>query len=464
MTKRRIISFIVGAAISVQALSCLAASADQDRQTGTLIISVFNEDEGGYFTEDMDFSLVGGPECPPGTGGTLYYGSFNTSETNPYMNEEFTSHSDYTYTILPVGKCLDGYQYMLDWTYQEPSFTFDTGANKKVELYMKKHYYAIRSENISVTTHGQEVMDQVDAVGAAIDSVINSREFMHLSSVQRVNATDALLEGLCDIGMIKDYCFNDEDKTMEFTYNCGVKGTLRPCVFLQRGDDTSEIKPPKRAAHDINYDGSFAISDLVSLQNWLIKSENAPYINWQAADFCKDGRIDIFDLLLMKKNLLEKTDLADAASYDFEAQYFRTNGHGAEYYPQKTFVTDRAGLDSYIEATKDNYNLGSRKDGNSFGSEAGFAEAAEKYTDEWFETHNLLIVLTEESSGSNRHNVTELTDKYVNIERLLTPAGTCDMAQWHILIETDKSFDISDKQFGVVFTKNMTENMRYCGY
>lgn len=460
MTKNKIISFIIGAAVSVQALAGLAASADQDSRIGSLIISVYNEDDGGYFREDMDFQLVGGTECGPGMGGTLFFGGFNTSETNPYIEENFTSHSDYTYTVLYVGKDLDGYNYMLDWSYQEPSFTFDNGANKKVELYMKKSYYIVSSENVSVTTHGQDTVDQRDSVCTAVYSVINSREFMRLNSVQRVNAVDALLEGLCDIGMIKDYRYNDEDKTMEFTYNFGVTGTLKSCVFLGSGNDLNDIQAPRRAAHDINYDGSFAISDLVSLQNWLIKSDKSSYINCQAADFCKDGKIDIFDLLLMKKMLLQKTDLTDAVSYDFEAQYLRTNGHGAEYYPQKAFVTDRAGLDSYIEATKDNYDLRSKKD-NPFGSELGFADAAEKYTNEWFETHNLLIVLTQEPSGSNRHEVTELTDKYVNIDRLLPSVGSCDMAQWHILIETDKSFDISDKQFGVVFTEKRTDDTVY---
>ena len=50
---------------------------------------------------------------------------------------------------------------------------------------------------------------------------------------------------------------------------------------------------------DANADGSFDISDLVMLQNWLLTAGDLT--DWQAADLCEDGRIDVFDLVMMKR-------------------------------------------------------------------------------------------------------------------------------------------------------------------
>ena len=58
--------------------------------------------------------------------------------------------------------------------------------------------------------------------------------------------------------------------------------------------------------YDVNEDGIFTVADVVTLQNWLLADPNAKIENWKAADLCKDNRIDTYDLLLMKKELLNK--------------------------------------------------------------------------------------------------------------------------------------------------------------
>ena len=57
---------------------------------------------------------------------------------------------------------------------------------------------------------------------------------------------------------------------------------------------------------DANDDGLFNIADVVSLQKWLLNAPDAELYNWTAADLCMDGKLDVFDLTLMKKALLEK--------------------------------------------------------------------------------------------------------------------------------------------------------------
>ncbi len=55
---------------------------------------------------------------------------------------------------------------------------------------------------------------------------------------------------------------------------------------------------------DVNADGEFNVSDLVLLQKWLLAVPGTKLADWKAADLCKDGRLDVFDLCLMRKALL----------------------------------------------------------------------------------------------------------------------------------------------------------------
>ena len=46
--------------------------------------------------------------------------------------------------------------------------------------------------------------------------------------------------------------------------------------------------------------------DVVLLQKWLLAVPNTRLNNWKAADLCKDDKLDVFDLCLMKRELLQK--------------------------------------------------------------------------------------------------------------------------------------------------------------
>jgi hypothetical protein len=47
------------------------------------------------------------------------------------------------------------------------------------------------------------------------------------------------------------------------------------------------------------------VSDLVLLQRWLLAAPDAELANWQAGDLCEDNRLDVFDLCLMRRMLVE---------------------------------------------------------------------------------------------------------------------------------------------------------------
>ncbi|MDE6035925.1 MAG: dockerin type I repeat-containing protein [Ruminococcus sp.] len=54
---------------------------------------------------------------------------------------------------------------------------------------------------------------------------------------------------------------------------------------------------------DANGDGKFTVADVSLFQNWII-GKDVTLNNYQAVDFCEDGVLDIFDLSMMKKELL----------------------------------------------------------------------------------------------------------------------------------------------------------------
>lgn len=60
-----------------------------------------------------------------------------------------------------------------------------------------------------------------------------------------------------------------------------------------------------RISGDINADGVFDISDVIFLQKWLLAVPDTELNNWHAADFYNDHVLNVFDLCLMKQELLK---------------------------------------------------------------------------------------------------------------------------------------------------------------
>lgn len=144
-----------------------------------------------------------------------------------------------------------------------------------------------------------------------------------------------------------------------------------------------------------------------------------------------------------------------AKDLDVNVQYIRTNGYDPDVtYPQAFIVSNREELESYYEKAKDKYDL-KRKEYPYSDETIGFLDAIDKYDVKFFEEHCLMIILLEEGSGSVRHEVTSVTaypsilDRVADfikpsIKRIVPEVGTCDMAEWHILIEMDREYAFAD--------------------
>ncbi|MBQ6019220.1 MAG: dockerin type I repeat-containing protein [Clostridia bacterium] len=141
---------------------------------------------------------------------------------------------------------------------------------------------------------------------------------------------------------------------------------------------------------------------------------------------------------------IEPTTASPTVPVAFEAQYIRTNGGYAENvsYPVVTTIKNRAELDAYYEKYKGTYDL-ERHERVYADTTIGFLDACDKYDDAFFAKNDLILVLTEEPSGSIRHLVRSVkTDDFggveIVIERGLPSVGTDDMAEWHIMVSLAK--------------------------
>ena len=143
----------------------------------------------------------------------------------------------------------------------------------------------------------------------------------------------------------------------------------------------------------------------------------------------------------------------------FEAQYIRTDGyHEGQIYPQVRVIRSVRELQAYYEANQDRYNLERREDPAS-DSTIGFLNACDRYDETYFEDRVLVMVLLEEGSGSVRHWIEKvlLTEDggkpalVVDIEVLVPEICTCDMAEWHILIEPEAGVDVEEENITVLY-------------
>ncbi len=82
------------------------------------------------------------------------------------------------------------------------------------------------------------------------------------------------------------------------------------CIPLKAGEAqplwTPSVKAisewtPQTIEGDVNADGVFNVADIVALQKWLLQMKDAELVDCMAADLCKDGKINGFDLAVMKR-------------------------------------------------------------------------------------------------------------------------------------------------------------------
>lgn len=85
--------------------------------------------------------------------------------------------------------------------------------------------------------------------------------------------------------------------SVKFTYNKDTSAIIN-IEYLNLIENVHKVKG------DVNADGVFNISDVVIMQKWLLAVPDAKLADWKEGDLCEDDRLNVFDLCLMKRELI----------------------------------------------------------------------------------------------------------------------------------------------------------------
>ena len=109
-----------------------------------------------------------------------------------------------------------------------------------------------------------------------------------------------------DFGTLIDGKFYDKVKVEEDTVIHGYADSTAQ-AYAEKYDRRFALIEDSAVKGDVNADGLFSVSDAVVFQKWLLGTPDAELSSWETADLCKDGKLDFFDLCMMKKLLTEQT-------------------------------------------------------------------------------------------------------------------------------------------------------------
>lgn len=86
----------------------------------------------------------------------------------------------------------------------------------------------------------------------------------------------------------------------------GICNTDYFCIMQQAVPRSSyhDEKVEWKCLGDVNGDKVFGIADMLILKKWLAGASDAAIPDWTTADLCRDGRIDVFDLCMLRKQLI----------------------------------------------------------------------------------------------------------------------------------------------------------------
>lgn len=93
-----------------------------------------------------------------------------------------------------------------------------------------------------------------------------------------------------------------------FDINCVIYGYYGTETERYTNEWGLNFVPLEYTKGDVNFDGEFSIADIVTLQKWLLNEPNTKLSYWKAADLCEDDKLNVFDLCLMKRALIENSN------------------------------------------------------------------------------------------------------------------------------------------------------------
>lgn len=113
-------------------------------------------------------------------------------------------------------------------------------------------------------------------------------------------------------------------------------------------------------------------------------------------------------------------------------------------FPYVVVIRSKNELEKYHSDNSSVWNFDSEYDGKS-----SFDDETSVYDEEYFKDNALILVATEEGSGSFYYTDAHIDGNAVNITKVTPEVFTCDMAYWHIIIETGKDSPVLDGKINV---------------
>lgn len=210
-------------------------------------------------------------------------------------------------------------------------------------LYWGKHSIQCFVKNYTVHDKVIQFMKDNEIAETLVDVIVSPEYDFHAAdggqrSYEEVNTVVAdeyisLKNYLNDSGMLSNiYLTTKQDKTYpDVSYTCveiyvktqedanALKVYMTESSYWQDvveitvksdlsrdTDSTIHNKAYVCLAGDSNDDGQFGISDVIKLQKYLLAADTICERQWYASDLTDDGTVNVFDLCLSKRNLINR--------------------------------------------------------------------------------------------------------------------------------------------------------------
>ena len=173
-----------------------------------------------------------------------------------------------------------------------PSYTTTAAVEENTTPTEKQEYYSIYIDKLPTKTVYQ-IGEELDITGTKIYGSYTDGEF-----VGDIFSTD--LARYPENGMMS-LDTSEFDNTKAGTYTIYVHyGTAKASFEVTVLGDAAKLPNG-----DANGDGDFTIADMVIVQKHIMGKKTAILSDWKAADLYVDGKIDVYDFIVMRENFVK---------------------------------------------------------------------------------------------------------------------------------------------------------------
>lgn len=166
-------------------------------------------------------------------------------------------------------------------------------------------YYPIEKNGVVYFTKWHGVDNRHDMIMCSGESGVTSMEFnsdvYDCSDVCPVDGDTVIFSSTMN-GSYDLFCF-DGNEVVPFAALNSDKNELG-ADFYSMKEFEDYLEAQNSPTGDVNADGDFNAADIVTLQKWL-HDGTVKLNDWKAADLCRDGWLDVFDMCIMRQRLAD---------------------------------------------------------------------------------------------------------------------------------------------------------------